>query len=179
VPDGTANSLTNSEWLVCEADPAARAFCERPGHVVLGGQCFLADFWVRYSDRQDLTFLPEPFATRCDKPSAMIMADVPVRHVEPAELAASRVWIGNWQRMLPCLIATRGLISASLLEDIAHFVSHPQPLLAIEREFSTGDSMLVRAAVFSLLHAGCVQAGALHTEALSLLTSFVASETVS
>lgn len=55
------------------------------------------------------------------------MADaMPVRYIEPAEFAASRLWIGKWQRVLPCLIATRGLISGSLVDDITLFVSHPQ-----------------------------------------------------
>jgi len=47
-------------------------------------------------------------------------------------------------------------------------------LLAIEREFSTGDPVLVRAALFGLVHSGRVSASELHTQPLSLLTSFEA-----
>ncbi|KML38953.1 hypothetical protein VL15_38665 [Burkholderia cepacia] len=169
-----------AQWLVLESEPAVRAFCERPGYVRLDGQRILADFWVRYVDCQELIVLPDPMAMPDGQPQAPIAADaMTVRLIAPAELAASRVWGENWQRMLPCLIAARGLLSESLLDDITRFVAHPQPLLAIERAFSTGDPMPVRAAVFSLLHAGRIQAPALHTEALSLLTSFVASDTVS
>ncbi|BCF94708.1 hypothetical protein [Paraburkholderia sp. PGU16] len=50
-------------------------------------------------------------------------------------------------------------------------------MLDIEREFSTGDPVLVRAAVFGLLHNGRVGAPELRTQPLSLLTSFAASET--
>jgi hypothetical protein len=32
------------------------------------------------------------------------------------------VWIDNWQRMLPPLVATRGLVSPSLLTAIERFV---------------------------------------------------------
>ncbi|KIP17236.1 hypothetical protein WJ41_28790 [Burkholderia ubonensis] len=170
------------QWLVIEADPTARTFCERPGCVMLDGQRYLADFWVRYADRQELITLFDPMAIPADKGAAVIAnptKPITVRRIEPAELAASRMWVENWQRMLPCLIAARGLIADPLLDDIVRFVALPQPLLAIEREFSTGDSMLVRAAVFGLLHAGRIQSPALHLEALSLLTSFVASETVS
>ncbi|KVN30527.1 hypothetical protein [Burkholderia ubonensis] len=168
------------QWLVIEADPTARTFCERPGCVMLDGQRYLADFWVRYADRQELIALPDPMAMPDGKPrAAAARTPMTVRRIEPADLAASRMWVENWQRMLPCLIAARGLIAASLLDDITRFVALPKPLLAIEREFSTGDSMLVRAAVFGLLHAGRIQAPALRAEALSLITSFVASETVS
>ena len=54
------------------------------------------------------------------KPHADLAATaVTVRLLEPAELAASRIWIDNWQRMLPCLIATRDLVPTSLLSTTA------------------------------------------------------------
>ncbi|WP_241239183.1 hypothetical protein [Burkholderia stagnalis] len=46
-------------WLLIEADPAALTFCERPGYAQLGGQCRLADFWVRYVDREELVILSD------------------------------------------------------------------------------------------------------------------------
>jgi hypothetical protein len=58
---------------------------------------------------------------------------------------------------------------------IERFVVSPQPLLTIEREFSTGETILVRAAVFGLLHVGRVRAAELRTDALLLLTQFVAT----
>ncbi|WP_408260791.1 MULTISPECIES: hypothetical protein [Paraburkholderia] len=57
---------------------------------------------------------------------------------------------------------------------IERFLATPQSLLSIEREFSTGDAVLIRAAVFELLHLGRIRARELHTETLSLLTRFVA-----
>lgn len=46
------------------------------------------------------------------------------------------------------LVATRGLLPASLLGIVEDFVASPQPLFAIERELSKGDPILVRAAVY-------------------------------
>lgn len=162
--------------LMFEADPEVVAFCERPGFVRLGDRRYLADFWVRYAEREELSVLFPAFSLNDEKqrsPEFDVEA-MSVRIIEPPELAASRIWIENWQRMLPCLVATRGLVPASLLDAIERFVATPQPLLAIEREFSTGDPVLARAAVFSLLHGGRVQASELRTGALSLLTRFVA-----
>lgn len=163
------------QWVLLEADPAVIAFCERPGYVKFGGQQYLADFWVRYEGRQELVILSDSMAVS----DVAVEADpdvtaLSVRSVQAAELAASRVWIDNWQRMLPSMVATRGLASPSLLNAIERFVACSQPLLTIEREFSTGDTILVRAAVFGLLHAGRVRAPDLRTDALSLLTQFVA-----
>ncbi|QDQ82182.1 hypothetical protein [Paraburkholderia megapolitana] len=168
-------------WLMLESDPAVHTFCERPGLVRLDGQRRVVDFWVNFVDREELVILPDPVVMD-DARLQLAVFDTdapPVRRIEPAELAAARVWIDNWQRMLPALIATRGLVPPSLLNAIERFVVTPQSLLAIEREFSTGDPVLARAAAFGLLHAGRVQAPELHTETLSLLTRFAAAEATS
>ncbi|MNT70659.1 hypothetical protein D3C72_2090710 [compost metagenome] len=93
-----------------------------------------------------------------------------------AELVAARTWIDNWQRMLPYLVANRALVAPTLPGEIERFIKVPQRLLAIEREFSTGDPVLVRSALFGLLHGGRANAQELRTQSLSLLTMFVAQE---
>ena len=98
----------------------------------------------------------------------------PVPDLVPGEGAAARVWTGNWQRMLPVLVAARGLVKPSMLGAMERFLESPQSLMTIEREFSTGDPSIVRAAAFELLHRGRIQALELHTESLSFLTRFVA-----
>ncbi|WP_322062774.1 hypothetical protein [Paraburkholderia sp. J63] len=76
--------------------------------------------------------------------------------------------------MLPYIVANRDLISAALSRAIERFLAHPHRLLEVEREFVTGDSVLVRAALFGLLHAGKISARDLRTQPLSLLTTFLA-----
>lgn len=169
------------QWVLFEANPAVITFCERPGYVQIDGHQRLADFWVRYVDRQELVLLDEPQA-ECDATKSRRDLDgeaVPIRRVPPAELFAARVWIDNWQRMLPCLVANRGLVPPALSRAIERFVGQPQRLLAIEREFSTGDPVLVRTALFGLLHSGRARAPELQIQPLSLLTSFVAAEAAS
>ncbi|GAB7544024.1 hypothetical protein [Cupriavidus sp. 8B] len=95
--------------------------------------------------------------------------------VDASKLAASRIWIDNWLRMLPSIVATRGLVPVSLLDAVERFVASPQPLLTIEREFSRGDPVLVRAAIFSLLHAGRVSARELRIDPLSWMMTFEAA----
>ncbi|WP_434667283.1 hypothetical protein P5W99_38675 [Paraburkholderia sp. A3BS-1L] len=165
------------QWFVLESDPTVRAFCERPCFVQFHGRRYLIDFHVCYADRQELLLLPDPVIVEDGKSRAADDASaMTVRHVESAELVASRIWVDNWQRILPCLIATRGLVPASLLNSIERFVATSQSLLDIEREFSTGDPIVVRAALFGLLHTGRVTAPELRTEPLSWLTRFAAVE---
>ncbi|MFM0558156.1 hypothetical protein P0D69_45790 [Paraburkholderia sediminicola] len=167
------------QWILFEADPAAIVFCERPGYVNVSGKQCLADFWVCYVDRQELVILDDAFyddrATRSHR--QLDGTALPIRKVSLADLAAARVWIDNWQRMLPCIVANWSLVSSSLPRAIKCFLAQPRKLLEIEREFSSGDPVLVRTAVFGMLHAGRLSAPDLHTQALSLLTSFIAAET--
>jgi hypothetical protein len=166
------------EWLLLEADPTVTYFCERPGYVQYDGQQRIADFWVEFIDRHELVLLDDLRDEPSDaRPAGNFdEAELPVRRVTSADHAAARTWIDNWQRILPYVVANRGIVPVSLSSAVERFVRSPQRLLAIEREFSMGDPALIRAALFSLLHAGRVRAPDLHTEALSLLTSFVAKE---
>ncbi|WP_454830100.1 hypothetical protein [Paraburkholderia xenovorans] len=168
-------------WLLLEANPKVITFCERPGYVLINEDRHLADFWVRYVDRDELVVLSELLCgSHVDASRPEVDAGtVEVRLVGSAELAAARAWTDNWQRILPYLAANRGLVPATLPPAIMQFVDEPRRLLDIEREFLTSDPVIVRAALFSLLHSGRVSASALQTQPLSLLTSFTALEATS
>jgi hypothetical protein len=157
------------QWLSLEADPSIEIFCERPARLTLGDDKRVADFWTRQRDHETFLIIDEK-----SQPTTVTIHDteLPVRTIHPVELAAARVWTDNWERMLPAIISCRLLISPSLLQSISQFVCEPMQLSRIEREFGTGDLALVRAAVFTLLHRGRLQAPQLHTEPLSFLTCF-------
>jgi hypothetical protein len=154
------------QWILIEADPAAIAFCERPGYVQASERKYLADFWVRYADREELILVvdKDDDASQALSSRELIGVSMPVRCVPRIELVAARAWIDNWQRMLPCITATRRLVSPTMSTDVERFLRHPAKLVTIEREFSTGDPVLVRAALFCLLHAGQVNAPELRTQ---------------
>ena len=161
--------------LMLEADPAIKNFCERPGFVAIHGQRRLVDFWARSDDRECLVLLEATLANGLPQSCTDFDPDAfDIRHIDIADRAAARVWTENWQRILPVMVAARGLVKPSLPGEIERYVASPQSLMAIEREFSTGDPSLVRAAVFELLHRGRIQALELHTESLSFMTRFVA-----
>jgi hypothetical protein len=74
--------------------------------------------------------------------------------------------------MLPCLVVTRALLGQPLLDAVEQYVASPKALSVIEREFSNGDPILARAAVFGLLYAGRVTSPELRVNALSPATLF-------
>jgi hypothetical protein len=66
-------------------------FCERPGYVHVEGQQRLADFWVRYVDRQELVVLDYSHVDEKMPEShrALDGAALPIRSVSPADLVRS------------------------------------------------------------------------------------------
>ncbi|GAB6852813.1 hypothetical protein JCM10599A_66170 [Paraburkholderia kururiensis] len=156
-----------------------KRFCERPGYIHVAGVARLADFWIEFVDHEELVILSEMLEEPhiLDREATLEFTAVPVRHVTAGEIAAARAWIDNWRRMLPCMVASRGLVSPGLLSAIERFVRKPQKLLAVEREFSAGDPTLVRAALYGLVYGGRVVSPDLRTASLSLLTSFVTAGT--
>jgi hypothetical protein len=156
------------QWICLEANPSIEAFCERPIYLTTGDKR-LVDYWVRQADGEMLLVISE------NSLAATITIDgteLLVRTILPIDLAAARVWTENWERMLPAIISCRELMSTSLLKSVVHFVSEPTQLSRIEQGLGTGDLALVRAAVFTLLHRGQLQAPQLCTEPLSFLTCF-------
>jgi hypothetical protein len=162
------------QWLLLEANPK-----------VINEDRYLADFWVRYVDHDELVVLSELLngsnvaASRAEPLNELDACTADVRLVASAELAAARAWTDNWQRILPYLVANRGVVPATLPPAILQFVDEPRRLLDIEREFLTSEPVIVRAALFSLLHTGRVNAPTLQTQPLSLLTSFIALDPTS
>ncbi len=132
-----------------------------------GGREHTPDLWVRHAHRavflhwvDDDTILPAEWM------------GIEVRRVSTAQLAANRIWVTNWERMLPVITVTRDCVSKQRLAEVRRFVTAPMSLARIEREFVAGDPMGLRGAVFRLLAAGTLIAPALKTERLWLQTLF-------
>lgn len=157
------------QWIRLESDPAVLTFCERPLTLDRDPDKLLIDFWVRYRDQEILLVISDEYPSSDNHSDNVAL---PIHTVPFAELAAARIWIANWERMLPCMIACRSFITDALIQAIIHYVSEPMQLSRIEREFGLGDPTLARAVVFSLLHRGQLQAPTLAAESLSYLTPF-------
>jgi hypothetical protein len=164
-------------WMLIESEPSVVTFSERPGTVLIGERYHQVDFSVRYADKAELLIAADsPGDEDADVRVTIDMSALPVRFIPHVELVAARTWIDNWHRMLPSIVATRGLISKSLLTGIERFANKPQQLVTIEREFSMGDPTVVRAATFRLLHEGRLSAPDLHVASPPCVTLDVASE---
>ena len=153
-------------WIDLEADPDVLTFCERPAVTVAEAAGASIDFWVRRGDGEHFVSIVGSEASG-GWPQPLVDG-IAVHRFTGADLAARRMWVTNWQRMLPVVNATRGLLSAVLLKSVQACVCEPLPLARIEREVSRGDVVLARGAIFELLRTGRLAAPALRTQPLSL-----------
>lgn len=162
-------NLAFNLWILLETDPSVESFCERPTHLEFEDCKRLADYWIKRKSQEEFLVIDPSILDLKPCPST---SKVPIRIITLSDLSAARVWINNWQRLLPIIIASREHISPSLERSITKFIKEPMQLARIEREFVTGDPTLIRAALFHLLHKGILEAPSLHVEPLSFLTYF-------
>jgi hypothetical protein len=164
-------------WLRIESDPLVQAFCERPGHLNPPDGPRLIDFWVCYQDREEFWILELQSDASIWSPVRVVDVGngerIPVRQVRLQDLLAWRVLTKNWEQMLPFMSATRTMIGEALLTKVRACLRTPRQLSTIERDLAPLDVMLVRAAVFTLLHRGLISAPSLDTKPLSGLTQFM------
>jgi len=144
--------------LSVEVDSAVLAYCERPVHEGLA-----ADLWARREGHESFAVITEG-----EIPKAWM--DLPVTRVSAAELAAKRIWLRNWQTMLPAVIATRDIIQRNQRNEVLRRVREPLPLAAIERDLCVGEPTWLRGCIFHLLLEGALKAPELHEAPLSLST---------
>jgi hypothetical protein len=155
----TAHSYPQFEALLeSEVDSAVSCYCERPTEEGLA-----TDLWQRRGVEESFVILTEGECTAS-------WMDIPVRRIAAAELASRRLWLRNWQCMLPVVIANYDAAIGALRNDVRRLVRETMALAIIEKELVTGDPAPLRGCVFRLLLEGELKAPSLHVEALSLST---------
>jgi len=155
--------LAFSQWIRLEADPDVSNFCERPARVDRRPDAGLIDFWVQRAGTQKLLLIESRYDLAAQGVDGLAVEVVPL-----AELAAARMWISNWARMLPVINATRSLVPKLLSKALLARVVEPQPLARLERELAAVDAAVVRGASFELLRNGQLRAPSLHHQPLNL-----------
>ena len=139
-----------SVWMGLEADPAVKAFCERPARFGLANNDSLIDFWILGVNAE------ESFRVLTDHPEddlPVTLHEIAVHYVRDAELAASQIWVSNWSRILGVITASRGVIEPAMLKSVRDFVQSPIVLGRLEAQFAGADPVRVRACIFELLNA--------------------------
>jgi hypothetical protein len=155
-------------WLLLEADPAVKVFCERPAYVE-GVAGRLIDFWVsRGRHAQFWVAACRVGEDGASKVGARSRVAVPRR----ADLMALGRRIRNWSQILPYRVSFARYPNDRLQKDIVNRLEKPHRLERLEAAFHPLDVATVRAALFELLATGKIIAPDLDSSPLGLTTIF-------
>jgi len=147
-------------WAFLESNPRVLRYCERPAYWRQDDSRLLADFWVKVG-RREICWIVTVRAGVLSPDD-----DIGVRYVHVQNLAAHSIWIENWMRILPYLASNERFVSERLLLDVERATSTAPTLGQLERDFQPHDTVLVRTAVFMLLHRGRIKAKSLRDRPL-------------
>mgnify|MGYP000293312828 CR=1 FL=1 len=143
-------------WLVIEANPWIKSFCERPTYVE-GPRGAVIDFWVQLGDDEAGEFWMIEPATVNQTASVPVPAaqlhGLNVRYITHADLLSWAIPIANWARITPYLVSHRRHQDRLLVQSIETFLGQPATLDAVLKHFAQRDTTTVEAALFSLLAA--------------------------
>jgi hypothetical protein len=156
-------------WLLLEADPAVKVFCERPAYVE-GQAGRLIDFWVNLGRHAKFWVL---WNSELEKPAFPKSVDgVGLRVLRRADLMSLDRRIHNWSQILPYRVSFARYPDVRLQEDILIRLEKPHRLERLEAAFQPLDVTAVRAALFELLATGKIIAPDLDSKSLGLTTMF-------
>ena len=161
---------THDAWLLLEADPTVRAFCERPTHV--DGQAGrVLDFWVdQGSGRAKFLVVSTEEADAKSLPPSVHGVNLQVLR-RPDIIAFARR-IENWGQIVPYRTSFMRHADLRLQNDLFARLEKPHRLERIEAAFHPVDVSVVRAALFDLLADGRVSAPDIDFAPLGLDTVF-------
>jgi hypothetical protein len=159
----------HSAWLLLEADPHVKRFCERPA-LVEGNAQRTIDFWVDYGRREVFWMLDSSTGEREVFPATM--HGVRVEVIRREDLVALAARIRNWAAIVPYLTAFRRFADARLARDLYGRLAKPHRLEMLERALAPIEPSAIRAALFTLLASGKLVAPELDRLDLSARTLF-------
>jgi hypothetical protein len=156
-------------WLLLEADPAVKVFCERPAYLE-GGGGRLIDFWVNRGRHAKFWVLSSAEPEKLAIPK--FAHGVSVQILRRADLMAFERRIDNWSQIVPYRVSFARYPDGRLQKEIFDRLEKPHRLERIEEAFHPLDVAGVRAALFELLATGKIIAPNLDSKPLGLRTMF-------
>ena len=156
-------------WLLLEADPKVRSFCERPAYVA-GEAGRLIDFWVDRGRHAKFWILGGAESEADALPSTLHGIAVLVLH--RADMIAAEMRIKNWSQIVPYLISFKRHTNRRLQEEVFARVEKPHRLEYLEAAFQPIDVSAVRASLFTLVAEGRVVAPDIDVVPLASTTVF-------
>lgn len=149
--------------IMLEADPSIITYCERPIVITDIKPKRVVDFWVKKNDQEELWLILRPsehgWLDQGDAPTYAFKSwaetnKLNLRLLLPETLVKSQIWQDNWIEILGYLSPNVGVIPKSIAKEIVDYAAQPKTIRELEENFESTDSMIVRAAIFNLVHQG-------------------------
>ena len=148
-------------WILLESNPQVLAYCERPLVVKEVKPKLIVDFWVKYAKSEEVWLINREADdhTDVDKlfPEFVQWAQtnklVP-RLVSKQHFSANKMYLENWGSILRDLSANKRYVKPTLIKDVREILNHPRSISAICNCIPFEDPVLVRVAIYFLLHSG-------------------------
>jgi hypothetical protein len=156
-------------WLLLEANPNVKRFCERPAFLE-GAAGRLLDFWVDEGRHEKFWIMSAGDADAKSLPKTV--HGLAIRIISRADIVAMSMRIQNWAQIISYRVTFGGLVDRRLRSDILARLEKPLRLERIEATFHPIDVDVVRASLFELLAAGDVVSPDIDVTALGLSTVF-------
>lgn len=170
-------------WVTLEADITVSTFCERP--LVIGDvkPPRIADFWFQRHDLSEQILLvarplEEQLLTKLLERYSGFAAwakseGIQFQIIRPDDFYLSPVSFENWRTILHHLAANHALVRPSLVSRVLKERTSAIAIHTIEQVFDTEDPVIVRAAIFTLVHQGKLRCESLESELISGKTRVV------
>jgi hypothetical protein len=157
-------------WVLLEADPDVVCYCERPLTIPDIKPKRVVDFWVKRRSRDEFLFLlrPSELDAGLGQPGSIPafttwaqQQDVALSFVDPADNEKRKFLLTNWGWIIRDLSAFGRFAPPALAEDLSKAIQSPTSFAGLERNFVEIDPILVRVAIYALLHQGRIKCQAL------------------
>ncbi len=156
-------------WVLLEADPRVRRFCERP-EFLEDGTRRVVDLWVNSGRHKHFLVVARPDEDGREWPKRVL--GLPLRVWKPDVIDTQQVAIFNWGQMIPYLSIYRRAREAGLEDEVLARLRKPHRLMRLEMAFHPIEPGRLRAALFRLLATGKVVADGIDCKPLNGSTLF-------
>ncbi|MBR7745225.1 hypothetical protein [Undibacterium baiyunense] len=148
-------------WLLLESNPLVLSYCERPVVIHDAKPKLTVDFSVSYAERDELWLIDRDtganFSLEKSFPIFLEWArqnNFDVRTMSKKDPSISKIYLENWGYIVRDLSANSRYLNSHLLNSVLEVLEEPRPIIAVCNLFPLEDPVLVRVAVYSLLHSG-------------------------
>jgi len=152
-------------FIALESNPEVTGYCERPIVIDEIKPRRVVDFWVRSHSGEELWFFLRPSELRWTEqefpPTPAFDAwaaahNLSIRLHTPESLGIHSLHLRNWGEIIRYLTANLRYVDAALLRRVSEYSRDACSIGNIQAAFSQDDPILVRTAIFRLLHTGAL-----------------------